>query len=121
VYGDPDELLEDAEVGQRGPSSGVVEMVGGQGVSGGHVQPPAGAGDFGAGLVDVQDVCRGEQGADHVLDLDEGRGGGAQYLAHPARRGPRAPDRSVTSSTTRATGTCWKTSRYTTHARRLGP
>ena len=33
----------------------------------------------------------------------------------------RAPDRSVTNSTTRATGTCWKTSRHTTQDRRLGP
>ncbi len=62
------------ELGHRGAAAGAVQVIGGQLLGGGDVEPPPGAVDVAGGLLDVDHVSQRDQRLDQLLDIDHGLG-----------------------------------------------
>jgi hypothetical protein len=74
------------ELGHRSPAAGGVQVVRGQRVGAGHVQPPPDPVDGAGGLVDVDHVREHDQRLDQLLDVDQHLGDRNELRADPAGR-----------------------------------
>lgn len=93
VDNDPGVAGQHREVVDRGPAPAVMQVVGGQLVGAGHVQPLLAAVDVQAGLVHVQQVCCGDRGLDQLLAVGQRLAGGREHTTDPAGRTARPRSR----------------------------
>jgi hypothetical protein len=84
VHGDTGESRQHTELVDRDAAAGGVQVVGGQLVGAGHVQPLFAAGNIQAGLIDVHQVRQRDQRLDQRLDVDQRLRGSGEHAADPA-------------------------------------